>query len=71
MRQRFYVRQPQPHQIRQMQWTRPRDVSQGVAAHVAVLSGIRQFPDAHRIQDNPNNPLEFHHKGCPAKINLP
>src|SRR5580704_14308036 len=55
MREPPDIRKPEPHQIRQLQWPRARDVAERVASHVAVVRSVRQFADPHAIQHDPDH----------------
>ena len=60
--QRRDIRQSKPHQIWNLQGPRFRDVSEGISSHVAIIRRIRQFADAHAIQDNPEDSVvRIHH----------
>ncbi len=56
-RERPDIRQPQPAQIRQLQMPLPRDISQRVAALVAVSRRIRHFADARRCPIQSRSPV--------------
>jgi hypothetical protein len=49
MRERLDIREPEPHQIRQLQWPRARNVPKRVATYIAIIRSIRQFADAQAI----------------------
>lgn len=55
MRERFYVRQAEAHEIRQTQRPRAGDVTERVAAHVAVIGGIGKLADADAIENDPDD----------------
>ena len=57
--QRFDIREAQPHQIRNLQRPRPRNMPQRVSPHVAVFRRIGQFPNPHAVQHDPDDPLKI------------
>ncbi len=65
MGQRRYVRQSEAHKARQRQRTQFSDVSERVAADVAVFAGVRQRADAHAVQHDPDDPFELSHRKTP------
>ena len=58
MRQWLDIRHTQAHEVGHGQRPRARDVPQRVAPGVAVLSGVRQFPNTHAIQHDPHDAIE-------------
>ena len=54
MVERFDIREAEADEIRQMQRARAGDVSERVAAYVAVVGGVREFADADAIEDDPD-----------------
>src|SRR6266851_1528061 len=61
MFQRCDVRQSEPHQVRDFQRPRFRDVPERVSADVIIVRRIREFADSHAVQHNPENSLELPH----------
>jgi hypothetical protein len=56
---RFDVREAQAHQIGEMQRAQAGDVSERVAAYVAVVGGVGEFADADAIEDDPDYVCEI------------
>src|ERR1700723_498133 len=67
--QRFDVRKSQADEIGETERTRASDVAERVASHVAVVTGVREFPDSYAIQNDPDYPfkmcLVLHHGNFP------
>ena len=63
VRERFDIRKTEADEIRDAQWARPRDVAESVAAHVSVVSGIRQLSDADTIEYDPDYAFKAHRCG--------
>src|SRR5580692_6179001 len=59
MREWFDVGEADGNEIWYVQRARARDVADGVAADVTVLRGVRQFADAHAIENDPNDAIEL------------
>ena len=53
------LRKPKFLQRRQSQRTRFRDVTQRVAADVAVVRRVGQLANAHAVENNPNHAFEI------------
>src|SRR5580693_10578392 len=52
-----------------MQQARAGDVSEGVAADVAVVGGVGKFADANAIEDDPDDPREL--RSALSHLSLP
>src|SRR5260370_15970567 len=68
MFQRCDVRQSEPHQIRDFQRPRFRDVSERVSADVIIICRIRELADSHAVQHDPENSLELPHIPAPQAL---
>src|SRR6202007_1864159 len=46
------------------QWPGACDMAERIAAHVSIIFRVRQFPDAHAVQHDPNNTVKSVTSGC-------
>src|SRR5579862_6176584 len=72
--ERFDIREAEANEIRNLQRTRTRNVTERVASHVAVIRGIGQFANSDAIKHDPDNALKsrfvFRQNDSPARSSL-